>query len=106
MKQKTYEALIVNVVDGDTIDVSINLGFDIAIKIRIRLADIDTYELKDKDPEKKKLAQEAKEFISEYLWKPVTIVIKGKDCYGRYICEVDNLSQLLLEKGLAQPMTY
>lgn len=103
---KTYPAIITNVVDGDTIDVSIDLGFDVSVKIRVRLAGINTCEMKDKDPAKKQLAQEAKDFVSTFVWKPVTITIKGRDCYGRYICEVDNINQSLIDKGLAQPVKY
>jgi len=104
MINKTYKAQIVKVVDGDTIDVSVNLDFNISVKIRVRLAGINTPEMKDKDEEQRKLAQQAKEFVDQYLYKTVAIVIKSIDIYGRYICEVDNLSQLLLEKGLAQPL--
>jgi len=104
MSNKTYKAQVVKVVDGDTIDVSVNLDFNVSVKIRVRLAGINTPEMKDKDEEQRKLAQQAKEFVDQYLFKTVTIVIKNKDIYGRYICEVENLSQLLLEKGLAQPM--
>ena len=77
MKGKKFAAIITNVVDGDTLDVSIDLGFDVSVKIRIRLAGVNTCEMKDKDPEKKKLAQEAKDFVSTFIYKPVTITIKG-----------------------------
>ena len=40
----TYKAKLDRVVDGDTIDVNIDLGFDISVHKRVRLADIDTPE--------------------------------------------------------------
>ena len=50
----TYKAKLDRVVDGDTIDAHINLGFDITIHKRIRLAGIDTPESRTRDLEEKK----------------------------------------------------
>ena len=62
----TYRIKRVNsVVDGDTIDCEIDLGFDISINQRVRLAGIDTPESKTKDLNEKKYGLEAKDFLSE-----------------------------------------
>lgn len=106
---KQYQGVITHVVDGDTLDLSIDLGFEVSITIRARVAEINAPELRDKDLEKSKLARKAKEFLEEYLFKTVTINIKGKDCYGRYICEIiekENLGKTLVKKGLAQEVKY
>jgi micrococcal nuclease len=103
---KTYEGVITHVVDGDTLDVSIDLGFDISLTIRVRIAGVNTPELKDKDLEKSKLAQRAKEFVEEYLYKSVSVTIKGKDIYGRHIAEVGDIGLKLLAKGFAQKVSY
>ena len=51
------------VVDGDTIDISIDLGFDLTKKERVRLAGIDTPETRTKNPKEKEMGYEAKEFL-------------------------------------------
>jgi micrococcal nuclease len=56
----TYEAKVVRVVDGDTIDALIDLGFDIHKKIRIRMVGINTPESRTRDLEEKKLGLAAK----------------------------------------------
>ena len=52
---------ITNVVDGDTIDVDIDLGFNISYSQRVRLAGIDTPESRTKDLREKALGLESKE---------------------------------------------
>jgi micrococcal nuclease len=55
------------VVDGDTIEVDIDLGFDVAIHKPVRLAGIDTPESRTKDAYEKKLGLEAKEWLKAKL---------------------------------------
>ena len=56
---------VVKVVDGDTIDIIIDLGFDLTKKERVRLAGIDTPESRTRDLEEKKFGLEAKAFLSD-----------------------------------------
>ena len=64
----TYRANILRVVDGDTVDVDIDLGFDIVLKKqRIRLYGVDTPESRTRDLEEKKHGLAAKEFVKSYL---------------------------------------
>ena len=58
---------VVKVVDGDTIDAVIDLGFDLTKKERIRLAGIDTPESRTRDLEEKAMGLEAKEYLSMRL---------------------------------------
>ena len=63
-----YKCKIVNIVDGDTIDVDISLGFDLWLfNKRIRLYNIDTPECRTRDLEEKKYGLLAKEFVSNLL---------------------------------------
>lgn len=55
----TYKAKIVNVVDGDTVDAQVDLGFNIQANVRLRFAGINTAELRSNDPK----AQEAKNLL-------------------------------------------
>ena len=45
----TYKCNVVNVVDGDTLDLEVDLGFNITNKIRVRLVDVDTPEVRGED---------------------------------------------------------
>ena len=58
---------IVKVVDGDTIDIVIDLGFNLSKKERVRLAGIDSPESRTKDLEEKELGLESKEFLKRRL---------------------------------------
>ena len=58
---------IVKVVDGDTIDIVIDLGFNLSKKERVRLAGIDSTASRTKDLEEKKLGLESKEFLKRRL---------------------------------------
>jgi len=78
------------VVDGDTIDADIDLGFDISLTKRIRLAGIDTPESRTTDAKEKALGLEVKEWLKERLKFAKDIIIKTElpdstEKYGRII---------------------
>jgi len=78
------------VVDGDTIDADIDLGFDISLTKRIRLAGIDTPESRTKDEYEKKLGLEAKDWLKHRLQFAKDIIIRTElpdstEKYGRII---------------------
>ena len=108
MEQKyIYTATIINVVDGDTVDARVDLGFDIYFNLRLRLFGIDTPELNSRDESEKFLAKRAKEFVQyAVLGKTVTIKTYKKDKYGRYLAEIflgsSMLNQQLIEENLAR----
>ena len=63
-----YNCKIVRVVDGDTVDVDIDLGFDVWLKKqRIRLYGVDTPESRTRDLEEKKYGFAAKAFVEKYI---------------------------------------
>ena len=62
-----YNAVLVRVVDGDTIDAIIDLGFDVQVKKRIRLAGINATESRTRKKVEKKLGLAAKERLIEIL---------------------------------------
>jgi micrococcal nuclease len=79
-----------NVVDGDTIDVIIDLGFDILFSSRVRLAGIDTPESRTTDKAEKALGIEAKEYLKKQLKDAKTVVIRtekmdSSEKYGRIL---------------------
>jgi micrococcal nuclease len=65
-----------NVVDGDTIDVIIDLGFDILFASRVRLAGIDTPESRTTDKAEKVLGLESKDYLKKHLKDAKSVVIK------------------------------
>jgi micrococcal nuclease len=71
-----YVKKITKVVDGDTIDVEIDLGFDISFTSRVRLAGIDTPESRTRDLAEKALGLESKEYLKNHLKDAKSIVIK------------------------------
>ena len=85
-----YVRKIENVVDGDTIDVLIDLGFDIMFKSRVRLAGIDTPESRTRDLAEKALGLESKEYLKKALKDAKSIIIKtekmnSSEKYGRIL---------------------
>ena len=98
---------VVKVVDGDTVDLNIDLGFNLTKKERVRLAGIDTPESRTRDLEEKELGLEAKEFLKRRLSDGDNLKVKtekdGK--YGRmlgwiYISET-NINKEMVQRGYA-----
>ena len=86
---REYEAELIKVLDGDTIDCYIDLGFDLKIKKRIRYMGIDTWEsrTRDKNEKVKGLAAKArnKELLEAGVFK---IVSYGTGKFGRVLGEI------------------
>jgi micrococcal nuclease len=81
---------ITNVVDGDTIDVDIDLGFDITFSSRVRMAGIDTPESRTTNKVEKALGLEAKDYLKKKLKDAKSIIIKtekmdSSEKYGRIL---------------------
>ena len=79
-----------NIVDGDTIDVVIDLGFDILFASRVRLAGIDTPESRTTNKAEKALGIEAKEYLKKQLKDAKSVVIRtekmdSSEKYGRIL---------------------
>jgi micrococcal nuclease len=100
------------IVDGDTIDVDIDLGFDISFSSRVRLAGIDTPESRTTDLKEKTLGLEVKEKIKKELAAAKDVVIKtekpdSSEKYGRILGWVFldgntvSLNQQLIDQGYA-----
>jgi micrococcal nuclease len=107
-----YVRKVENVVDGDTIDVLIDLGFDILFQSRVRLAGIDTPESRTKDLAEKALGLEAKEYLKKHIKDAKTVVIKtekmdSSEKYGRILGwvyingETVSLNDMMINDGYA-----
>ena len=109
-KMYEYKAKIRRFVDGDTIDVDIDLGFGMILsKQRIRLYGIDTPESRTRDKEEKFYGKLAAQFLKDQCKKGSCITLrtyldkKGK--YGRILGEIIvdgvNINQLMIEEHMA-----
>jgi micrococcal nuclease len=81
---------VTGVVDGDTIDVELDLGFNISYSQRVRLAGIDTPESRTTDKKEKALGLESKQRLKDVLSKAQVIVIRtelpdSSEKYGRIL---------------------
>jgi micrococcal nuclease len=79
---------IVRVVDGDTVDCNIDLGFGISSMQRVRLHGLDTPETRSKDPREKQIAQDGKQFFTSWLEEnknQLVVQTFKEDKYGRLL---------------------
>lgn len=106
-----YRCKVVHIVDGDTVDVDIDLGFGVWMhKERVRLFGIDTPESRTRDLEEKKYGLAAKDFITNMLDDSGGIILKthkdGTGKFGRILGELwrttdfadKSINQYMIEK--------
>ena len=106
------------VVDGDTIDVTIDLGFDLYKKERVRVAGVDTPEKRTRDKEEKELGIDATNWLKDRLEAAIdgeedlvirTELVGGVGKYGRllgwlYIGDQElSLNEIMITEGYAWP---
>ena len=106
-----YKARLLRVVDGDTVDAMIDLGFNVWIKQRIRLYGVDTWECRTRNKAEKKKGLAAKEFTKNMLGEPklgrFSLISHGVGKYGRVLGELyvegqlNSLNDLLKVNGHA-----
>jgi len=115
----TYRATVVYVVDGDTIDVDIDVGFNILVRKRLRFLGIDTWEVRGEEKEKGKIAKaRLQEIIDQAETIYVQTVMDATGKYGRLlawlwtVCDTNwtesgehivNVNELLLREGHGTP---
>ena len=87
-----YNCKVKRVVDGDTMDVILDLGFDVHHAVRVRMAGIDTPESRTRDKDEKARGKLSKAFLKESIkGKKIVLKTKIKDSkgkFGRVIAEV------------------
>ena len=102
-----YNATLERIVDGDTFDCCLDLGFDVKLhKQRVRLSGIDTPESRTRDLTEKKLGLAAKERLKELCTGKFKIKSLGKGKYGRilgipYTEDGKDICQMLIDEGHA-----
>lgn len=107
-----YSAYVIKVVDGDTFDLIVDIGFNITIKERFRLRGIDTPETWRPKTEGEKahgqmVTSELKKLIEGK--KVIVRTFKG-DKYGRYLCDIItegiDVAKFLIENDLVKRNSY
>ena len=111
VKKHGYSCKLVRVVDGDTCDAMIDLGFDTWVKKRIRFKGVDTWESRTRDLKEKAKGLEAKAFTKDLLENSddgkFSIISYGLGKYGRVLGELfvkgheQSVNDLLIENGHA-----
>ena len=111
MDKHIYSAKIVTVVDGDTADAMIDLGFDTWVKKRIRFYGVDTWESRTRNLEEKKKGLAAKAYVKDLLENSdegkFLLKSHGVGKYGRVLGELfvkgeeKSVNELLKENGHA-----
>ena len=106
-----YRATVVRVVDGDTVDVMLDLGFNVSLKERVRLYGINAPESRTRDKAEKVKGLAAKDFVvgwtedhADDIFIVTRIDKRGK--YGRILGTImnesgENLNELMIKEGHA-----
>jgi micrococcal nuclease len=102
-----YNCTLIRIIDGDTIDVNIDLGFSVWLnKQRIRLAGIDTPESRTRNLDEKKLGLEAKARLKELCGDILQLKSLGRGKYGRILgvphtADGKDICAILVQEGHA-----
>ena len=104
-----YKAQLDRVVDGDTVDAMIDLGFDVWVHKRIRLEGIDAPETRTRDLDEKAQGFATKMRLEGLLEAANGMFVlqshgvgKYGRCLGTIIIEKENINELLIREGLAE----
>lgn len=106
-----YDAELVKVVDGDTVDLNLDLGFYMRASLRFRIVGMDTPELRGGTPETKAAAKVARDYVYDKLSKASRITVRTSkaDSFGRWLADLTyydetfshNLGKEMIDLGLA-----
>ena len=105
----SYKFNVVRVVDGDTVDVQIDLGFNTFTRQRVRLSGIDAPEIRGEPDEVEEIGRQATQWLTDRLTdSEATLWLesqKGQGKYGRYLVTLYdhdmNINQQMVDLGLA-----
>ncbi len=111
----TYKAKYVKTVDGDTVDVFLDVGFHAHRRERLRLLRVDTPEMNSKNAAERSKAKLAKSHVHAFLAcaREIRVQTHKSDAFGRYLAEIwyrvdsdyagwDNLGDVLLQMKLGK----
>jgi micrococcal nuclease len=106
-----YKAKLIRIIDGDTIDAEIEVGFDIYVRKRIRLWGINAPEIRSRDKDEVRAGKEAYRRLAAILALSdgeFDIITHGDGKHGRCLGEIfvkehnESVNQVLINEGLAK----
>ena len=112
-----YGATVLKVIDGDTVELMVDLGFNVHHKIRVRLYGVNAPESRTKDLAEKEMGMRAKRYTQDWLtghrWVFVNTIPDKSDKYGRVLARIFSSDQIndpttaclnkdLIQSGLAR----
>ena len=107
-----YNAEVKKIIDGDTFDIIIDLGFDTLRKGRVRLYGVNTPESRTANLEEKKMGLAAKEFTDQWITAAghkikIETILDKNEKYGRILARVwnetgESLNEAIVKSGLAR----
>ena len=106
-----YRAKLIKIIDGDTIDVKIDLGFGISLKKRVRLFGINAPETRSRDKDEVKAGKKTLGRLAAILALAngeFELVTHGDGKFGRCLGEIfvkdhsESVNQVLINEGLAE----
>lgn len=109
-----YRCRLLDVIDGDTVELEIELGFHARLTVRVRLDGIDTPELRGKTTDERRSAHDAQALVAQWCEARADRIIlrtvrDGRDKFGRLLATLidqdtgETVQQALIEAGLARP---
>lgn len=109
MSPYIYRCVITRVIDGDTVDMTIDVGFRLTTVQRVRLLGVNTAEMNDRDPELRAKALAAKVYVESWVANnpsPMVHTFKA-DSFGRWLGVVYNtqgqsLNQRLVDDAVGE----
>ena len=105
-----YKCTIDRVVDGDTVDATLDLGFSVLYKSRVRLFGIDTPESRTRNKDEKARGKLAAKFLSDAIKKADTVIIRTelRDSRGKFgrvlgtiVCDGVDINNAMVENYMA-----
>ena len=105
-----YKCTINRVVDGDTVDATLDLGFSVLYKSRVRLFGIDTPESRTRNKDEKARGKLAAKFLSDAIKKADTVIIRTelRDSRGKFgrvlgtiVCDGVDINNAMVENYMA-----
>lgn len=101
---------LVGVIDGDTLDLDLDLGFSLVLRQRVRLYGIDAPEVRTRDAAEKERGLRAKAFVQAWFGEPGDVLVRTskEEKFGRMLADCfrpgsPSLVEELLSRGLAKP---
>jgi len=109
----TYKARLIRVIDGDTVDAEIDLGFGVYMKQRVRLYGINTPDSRSKEQEERERGLASKQRLTEILTREFIIetILNKRGKFGRILGvlyietengERENVNNILVQEGHAK----